>query len=49
MKETQAMKKLLAVLVSVVGISSVMAGNEPFQLSLTPDIALSTGARRSRE
>ena len=34
------MKKLLAVLASVVGISTAMAGDEPFQLSLTPDIAI---------
>ncbi len=34
------MKKLLAVLASVVGISTAMAGDEPFQLSLTPDVAI---------
>ena len=33
------MKKLLAVLVGVMGVSSVMA-SEPIQLSLTPDVAL---------
>jgi len=38
-KEIQSMKKLLAVFVSAMGLSSVMA-SEPIQLSLTPDIAL---------
>jgi len=33
------MKKLLAVLVGAMGLSSAMA-NEPIQLSLTPDVAL---------
>lgn len=34
------MKKVLAVLTGVMGMSGVMAGNAPLQLSLTPDIAL---------
>jgi len=39
-KETQAMKRLLSVLMGVMGLSGVMAGNAPLQLSLTPDVAL---------
>ena len=34
------MKRLLAVLMGVMGLSGVMAGNAPLQLSLTPDVAL---------
>jgi len=34
------MKRLLSVLMGVMGLSGVMAGNAPLQLSLTPDVAL---------
>lgn len=34
------MKRVLATIVMVIGVSGVMAGNPPLQLSLTPDVAI---------